>query len=376
MDEGFAVCEIVRDANGRAVDVRFLELNRALEAQTGLTQAGTVGRLMTEVFPGIDDSSLNLFAGVVDSGKSIRVEQRLGPLDRWYLVNAFPRGGDRYAVLYDDITERKRLGEALRRAHDELEERVRQRTLQLVETNRLLQIEVRERRAAEEQTKAVFRRLVTVQEEERRRIARDIHDQLGQSMTALRITLESLRSKAATQPALAEQSARAERLAEELDQNIDSLTWELRPASLDHFGLPAALARLVEGWSEKFRIPAEYATARMDGLRLDHEVETNLYHVAQEALHNIYKHADASHVAVMLEQRDGRVLLVIEDNGRGFNSAIVSGGSDPGLGLVSIRERALLVGGELEIESAPGQGTTVFIRVPIATASDDGFVRE
>jgi len=258
--------------------------------------------------------------------------------------------------------------ERLRRLNDALEERIRERTSELAGANASLQLEVRERRAAENEIKALFTRLVSAQEDERRRIARDVHDQLGQQMTAVRINLEELQLRTDIDTPCAESVQRTMRLAEELDHSIDFLAWELRPAALDHLGLPAALARLVGGWSERFQVRADYDTVGIDGVRLRSDVEANLYRLAQEALHNVYKHARATHVSVLLERRDHRLVLMVEDNGRGF--AIDDGSPEavPSLGLVSMRERAALVGGELTIESTPGFGTTVTVRVPTADA--------
>ena len=240
--------------------------------------------------------------------------------------------------------ERKTFEDALQRAHDSLEHRVRERTSEV---------------------HALFQRLVAAQEEERRRIARDIHDQVGQQITALRMNIEALRGTVAGDAASLKHAERTERLAEELDQTIDFLTWELTPAALDQLGLPAALVHLITGWSERFGIEAEYDTSGVDGVRFVPELESNLYRLAQEALHNVYKHAHATHVSVVLEKCDNRLVLVVEDDGVGF-SVIGHRGLEAGsMGLVSMRERATLVGGELTIDSTPGQGTTLIVRVPL-----------
>jgi two-component system, chemotaxis family, CheB/CheR fusion protein len=258
----------------------------------------------------------------------------------------------------------------VRRAHAQLEERVRARTAELAATNASLEIQIRERRAAEAQTKALFCRLVTAQEEERRRIARDIHDQLGQQMTALRMNISALLPGSEGAATTAERINRTEALAEELDRAIDFLTWELRPATLDHLGLPAALAQLVNGWSERFGIQAQYDTFEVDGTRVASDVETNLYRLTQEALHNIYKHAKASHVSVLLEKNDGRLVLIVEDDGQGFTPGSHKGVEAGSFGLVNMRERAMFAGGELTIDSTPGHGTTLIVRVPLG--SEDG----
>lgn len=249
-----------------------------------------------------------------------------------------------------EAVERARAEEALRQSedrlrglNDELEERVAERTGQIT---------------------ALFQRLVSVQEDERRRIARDIHDQLGQQMTALRLNIEALNARAARHRDVIGQVRRAQRLAEELDQSIDFLTWELRPAALDHLGLPAALHHLASGWSERFGVDAAVEVSG-DDARLPADVEANLYRIAQEALHNVIKHAEASHVLVRLERRNAATVLAIADDGRGFDPAAVPEPEDGrALGLVGMRERATLAGGRFEITSAPGAGTSIVVRIP------------
>jgi PAS domain S-box-containing protein len=258
--------------------------------------------------------------------------------------------------------ERARAEAALQQANDALEQRVLDRTAQLAASNAALEREAREHRRAELQVKALFGRLITMQEEERRRIARDIHDQVGQQMTALRLRLEALRTRTDHEPATRVQVEGAQRLAEELDQSIDFLTSQLRPSTLDHLGLAVSLRDLVGGWAKRFGIRAEFEATTPD-MRLADDVETNLYRIAQEALHNVVKHAQAHAVSVLLSRRDDQAMLTIEDDGRGFELAAPQGA---GFGLVSMRERATLVGGELEIDSTPGVGTSIFVRVPLA----------
>ena len=298
-------------------------------------------------------------------GTRLRINEIMTPL------RAADGGHLGFTKISRDLTERKAFEDALRRAHDELEQRVLERTSDLAHANESLQVEVRERRSAEAQIKALFERLVSVQEEERRRIARDIHDQLGQQITALRMNLESLASKSEHHGLIAEQVARTQQLAEELDRSIDFLARELRPASLDRLGLSAALQSLLTSWSERFGIAAEFAGRGGDDLRLPRDVENNLYNVAQEALHNVVKHAHATHVSMFLDSGDDEAVLVIEDNGCGFAVGYASvRPADSGLGLVSMRERAMLAAGTLEIESSPGRGTTIFVRVPKVRARE------
>ena len=164
-------------------------------------------------------------------------------------------------------------------------------------------------------------------------------------------------------------------LAERIDAEVDFLAWELRPTALDDLGLTAALTNFVKEWSSHYHIPADaHVTGFGSGsLRLPPEVETCLYRIAQEALNNVYKHAQAARVSVVLERRDGDAVLVVEDDGVGFDGAdVASWQGDRGIGLVGMRERAALLGGSVEFESAPGKGTTIFARVPVAPQPEGG----
>jgi signal transduction histidine kinase len=231
------------------------------------------------------------------------------------------------------------------------------------EKNTSMAAEIMDRRAAEEKITALFRRLVSAQDEERRRIARDIHDELGQSITALKINLEALDGTAPSTELFAALLDRSQGLVRDLDRTVDFLTWELRPA-IDQMNLSTALRRLVQSWSERFGIAAEFVANREPDLPPD--VQEHLYRVTQEALHNVAKHAAANHVSVTVEGRAAELLLLIEDNGRGFSENATPGRSqDGGLGLTSMRERAALVGGTLTVESAVGEGTSIYVRVAL-----------
>jgi PAS domain S-box-containing protein len=267
-----------------------------------------------------------------------------------------------YVKVARDLTERRRAEEELRRAHDELEHRVGERTAALQELTGTLLAEVKERGAAESQVRALLRRVIDAEEVERRRVARDLHDNLGQQLTALRLNLNSLRRECAAQPELCEKIGRTEELARRLDEEVDFIAWELRPAALDDVGLPSALDNFIREWSEHYGVKATYHAAGFGDGRFAPEIEVNLYRIAQEALNNIVKHAEANSVSVLLERRDGRVALIVEDDGKGFQP-VVDADADRGMGLLSMRERAAQVGGTLEIESAPGAGTTVYARV-------------
>jgi two-component system CheB/CheR fusion protein len=271
-----------------------------------------------------------------------------------------------------DLTEQRRAEEdremlvkQVERERARLEEGVKERT-------HALMLEITERRNAEERVKDLLRRVVRAQELERRRISRDLHDQLGQQLTALRLNLQSLHARCGDEDEeLCEQVAQAQSVAERLDNEVDFLAWELRPAALDEAGLVAALENFVQEWSKHFNIKADYHTARLGNVRLSPEAETSLYRIAQEALNNVYKHSGATRVDVLFERRDQHAVLIIEDDGRGFDTRAVADG-ERGMGLLNMRERAALIGGALDIESVPDEGTTVFVRVPLQQSEKNG----
>ena len=217
---------------------------------------------------------------------------------------------------------------------------------------------------AAQSEKQMLRQLVATQEDERRRIARDIHDHLGQQLTALRLKLEQLREICDDQK-ICDEIELVQKTAERLDKDVDFLAWELRPAALDDLGLRATLGNFVKEWSLYSGIEAGFHTAGLGKKRLPFEIETNLYRIAQEALNNIQKHAEAKTVSVLLEKRGDTLTLIVEDDGKGF-SVKNKKNRGTGLGLVGMSERAKIIGGDLEIESAKGKGTTVFVRVPFA----------
>ena len=204
-----------------------------------------------------------------------------------------------------------------------------------------------------------LRRVVAGQELERRRLARELHDETGQALTSILLGLRSV-EEAKDEEALTAAAANLRALVVATLQDVRTLAVELRPKALDDFGLVAALERLVETFSTQTGIDVQLQSQLGDH-RVNGEAETALYRLIQEALTNIVKHAQARTVSIVLVRRGDLVSAVIEDDGQGF--APGSARAD-GLGLVGMRERAALVGGRLLIESTEGQGTTIAVEVP------------
>ncbi len=209
--------------------------------------------------------------------------------------------------------------EELRNAREELERRVGERTAELASANEALKAEAIERERGEDERKELLRQLLGAQEEERRRIARELHDQMGQHLTALTWGLKALDISEREATAARERLHRLQDLTEELAQQVHTLAWQLRPTALDDLGLQTAIHNYVEQWAKQSQIVVDLQTGGIDSQRFAPHLETNVYRIVQEALTNVLKHAGADRVSLSLEQRLEQLFVIVEDNGRGFD---------------------------------------------------------
>ena len=205
----------------------------------------------------------------------------------------------------------------------------------------------------------LLHRLARSQEDERRRIARELHDSLGQYLTALKLVLSAL-VPALADPQVRELVSHLDALTTEVDRELDDIIAALRPVVLDELGLVGALPGIVADWSRRSGIAAEVLLVQVDEERFDDESESTLYRVTQECLTNIVKHAQARNVAVTLARRQDELHLSVEDDGIGFDPAV----QGARWGLRGMEERARGAGGLLQVESTPGAGTTILVRLP------------
>lgn len=206
-----------------------------------------------------------------------------------------------------------------------------------------------------------IRGVIQAQEDERMRIARELHDSTSQSLTTLLVGLHNL-SDAAPE-ALKSDIEDIRRVVSSTLDEVHALAWQLRPSVLDDLGLVVALGRYVADFERRFNVPVDFAVHGLDD-RLPATLETSLYRIVQEGLTNIARHAHANQASVLIDQRNQTIRIIIEDDGRGFDHA-AHAMSEKSLGLQGIRERALLLGGKLTIESQPGQGTSLFVEIPL-----------
>jgi PAS domain S-box-containing protein len=339
-----------------AEQVRFL--NPAAESLTGWSNAEASGSQLERIYPvtnldGTPASSRRPCKGSGASGKARFLLQRrdnsVAPIESVY-ASLNENGRNAGAVLtFTDITER------LRREREQLEEKER------------LEEEVQSTAQALGATRAELRalsaHLMTVQEEERRRVARDLHDDLGQRLAALEFSLGCLQSRT---PDISQQARadlmEAARQTAELSHSLRAVSHGLHSTVISDLGIECALRMLVD----EHRRGGEDVKVVLRGMpeRISVDVSVVLYRIAQEALRNASRHAPGAAVQVVLERRGGELNLVVRDQGPGFD--IVHVREKGCLGLLSIQERAKLAGGNVVLRSAPGEGTSIQVKVPLA----------
>jgi signal transduction histidine kinase len=214
------------------------------------------------------------------------------------------------------------------------------------------------------------RHLVEIQENERKYIARELHDETSQSLTSLKLGLQVIEKEADRRVRLAEQVRNLQVLADETLESLHHLAVNLRPASLDHLGLVDALTSLIESTTQRSGLQAHFKIiGSMEMASLTDEMETSMYRIVQESITNVIRHAHASYVDVILEWRDEKILIVIEDDGVGID--IQKARETGHLGLIGMQERAEMLGGKLLVDSTPQVGTTLVVEIPYANSNPD-----
>jgi signal transduction histidine kinase len=219
-------------------------------------------------------------------------------------------------------------------------------------------------RALGERTE-LLNRMVSAQEDERRRVARELHDQLGQYFSTMLLGLDAVNKAWKHNDKADQRIGELKTITSAMSREVHQLSWELRPTALDDIGLEAAIANYLEKWSERFNLDVDFV-GNLHGRRLSAPIEITLYRVLQEAMTNVAKHANAARISVILEAEVGEMCLIVDDDGTGFvqEHSGVSGAQASGFGLLGMRERLALVGGSLVIETAPDKGTALFCRIP------------
>jgi signal transduction histidine kinase len=229
-----------------------------------------------------------------------------------------------------------------------------------------LKLETERRTLAEAELSNVLGRMVSEQEAERRRITRELHDNIGQSLTLLQLGLGSLKACPVAGCEAARSAAALLDVTRHMSAELHRLAWEIRPAVLDDLGLESALGQLVAEWGKHSGLIFHLHLA-LGARRLPPDVEIAIYRVVQEAIANVVRHSEAKQVGIVLKVRNNEAICIIEDDGQGLDRdpSERPGANKKRLGLLGMRERLALVQGTLELESARGRGATVFLRVPL-----------
>lgn len=362
IDEGFCTVEMIFTESGNPWDYRFLQVNPSFVRLTGITDA--VGRTMREITTDHEPHWFEIYGRISKTGEPERFVAQAKEFQRWYDVYAF-RVDDpalnHVAILFNDVTQRVQAEEELRQARDALESRVKERTRELATALKRVQDEVDERKKIEHERRDLLQRIVHLQEAERARVARELHDNLGQHMVAVLMHVEGFQRRL-----LQAGNKEASNDLDEFRKVVDGLikathrqSWELRPAELDELGLEVALENYVHQWSEKTGVTADFHSINDETRAIEPEEMIALYRVTQEALTNVARHAHATHVSVDLEVGES-VCVSIRDNGVGFDPSTVK----RRLGLLGMQERLDIVGGTLDIDAAPRRGTRIWACVP------------
>ena len=338
MMDGFAYCRMSFDDKDCPVDFVYLAVNTAFEQLTGLKNA--VGHRITEVIPGIKEAHPELFeiyGRVAMTGQPERFEVYFKPLAMWMSIAVYSPTEGYFVTVFDDITERKRAEEALRESHARLAH--------------------------------LSHRLVEAQEEERRRIARELHDEVGQSLTALTISLEGV-SQLALEGAMRGKIAEIQELTKNLIAEVNALSVELRPRVLDDLGLIPGLLSLFSRFSSQTGVEIDFKHTGIKRKRVTPEIEISAYRIIQEALTNVVRHADVKTTSVRLQVEADMLWIQVQDEGKGFDLQQAMKAEDS-MGLLSMTERAEQVGGWLEVQTAPGEGTLITCQLPLGGSHVD-----
>jgi two-component system CheB/CheR fusion protein len=359
-----AVANLVPDLLWQsAPDGADLWFNDRWHSYTGQSPAEAEGLGWLDVVHPDDqqESRKEWAASMRGGGDVFRREHRVRRSDgvyRWFLSRAEPIRDDAGRVVWwfgaaSDVHEQLL-------AIEEVERRVAERTSELARANAALEDAAVERNA-------LRRQLTAAEEDERRRLARELHDQLGQHLTALGLGLADARRLITAGESSDARLTQLEELSRAIARDARYLALELRPPELDDVGLASAVETYVAEWSRRFGVKADMALSGFDGpATIRGDVGTAIYRVVQEALTNVAKHARARQVSVTLERSGGEVRVTVEDDGRGFDvdSALARAHTERRLGLAGIQERATLANGSAQVESSIGGGTSVFVRVP------------
>jgi PAS domain S-box-containing protein len=373
--------EVQRDGTGRIVQLRgtVQDITGRKQAQDELRQSEERLRLAIQagkMYACHWDAATDVFTHSPESAQILGTDQTSPLTHRQVLDSVHPEDREKFTAAAAELCPEKpaiKISYRMVRPDGTVIWLERNSRAHFDENGKLLRIigivaDISERKRAEEALSSVNCRLIEAQEEERARIARELHDDLSQRMALLQIHLEQFQQDTTGLSSKARQQLHdIAEVSIEVSSSIHDLSHQLHPSKLDTLGLVVSLTGLCREFSEQHRLQVQFVHHDIPG-KIPKDVTLCLFRIVQEALQNVVKHSGASEATVQLSVHDDRIELAICDSGVGFNPESAEG--DASLGLISMRERLRLVGGHLGVESEPSRGTRIHVRVPFFTTND------